>query len=446
MNPVEIGQGKSFKGLAKYILHDQRREGEESRNTSERVGWIQSFNLDGADGETSWRRMVSTAKSANALKEAAGIRKSKAPVKTAFHYTINFNPKDELTQEILEKAVAESLAVYGMEHHQALAVEHRDTDHRHIHVMVNLIDPENGMSAATPVLQENGKKASKLSFGHKKLSRWAQKFERDNRLTITEGRLANENKRSRGEKVQAKRKTRNVYEREKREATTDRRRDFLKKQYNDRASEIQHRTAELKEQHRQQWDILKEGYKSEKDAIRSDMSPAMKARAAEIKKGYKSEWRDLFSRHRRQEREFDRTNRTVLGNPYYAYRAFKEATEHWGIKGGLIAAFSKVERRAVLDRQHDWERGVLGRKVGRDISAEMTRMKAEYDRKFTIAHKTFLDSCSELKNSQDEDWKEIRHAWREYNQERREEFPRTQNRDQKRGHERERGRSRSPDF
>lgn len=74
----------------------------------------------------------------------------------------------------------------------------------------------------------------------------------------------------------------------------------------------------------------------------------------------------------------------------------------------------------------------------------MTRMKAEFDRKFTIAHKTFLDSCSELKSSQDEDWKEIRQAWREYNQERREEFSRTQNRDQKQGSERERGLGRSP--
>lgn len=446
MNPVEIGQGKSFKGLAKYILHDPRREGEESRTTSERVGWIQSFNLDDADGETAWRRMVSTAKNANALKEAAGMKKGKTPVKTAFHYTLNFNPQDELTQEIMEKAVAESLAVYGMEHHEALAVEHTDTDHRHIHIMVNLIDPENGMSAATPVLQENGKKASKLSYAHKKLSRWAQKFERDNGLTITEGRLANENKRSRGEKVNAKRKSRNVYDREKREATTDRRRDFMKRQQNDKAKEIQQRTADLKEQHREEWDVLKEAYRAEKEAIRVSMSPTMKAAAADIKQGFKSDWGKLFSRHRKELNQFERANRGLLGDPVYAFKAFKEASEREGMTSGLVAAFNKEYRRGIFQRQHDFEREILGRKVGRAVSAEMTRMKDEYDRKFSIARKTFMDRCSDLKDAQGEDWKEIREAWREYNRERRERFSRTPRRDRDQQRDMQRGRGRSPDF
>ena len=233
MNPVEIGQGKSFKGLAQYLLHDEKREGEQTRSTSERVGFVASFNLDDAPPDRAWRLMAATAKSAKALKEAAGIKAGKTPIKTVYHYSINFSPDDEVSAELIEKAVRESLEVLDMAHHQALAVEHLDKEHRHVHVMVNLIDPENGMSAATPVLQENGKKASKLSYAHKKFSKWAARFERENGLEITEGRQRNANDREQGNKVDARRKRRNVYDRDKREATQDRRRDFVKRQQND---------------------------------------------------------------------------------------------------------------------------------------------------------------------------------------------------------------------
>ena len=50
MNPVEIGTGKSFKGLAAYLLHDVGHAA-----TAERVAWAESVNLDGADPEKAWR-------------------------------------------------------------------------------------------------------------------------------------------------------------------------------------------------------------------------------------------------------------------------------------------------------------------------------------------------------------------------------------------------------
>jgi len=140
--------------------------------------------------DQAWRLMLATANSANALKEAAGIKKGKPVKNTVYHYSINFNPDDELTPEIQQRAVAESLKALGLDDHQAMAVEHTDKAHNHIHVMVNLIDPTNGMSAASPQMGADGKKRSKLSNSRRKLSKWAAKFERDNGLNITEGRLA----------------------------------------------------------------------------------------------------------------------------------------------------------------------------------------------------------------------------------------------------------------
>ena len=50
---------------------------------------------------------------------------------------------------------------------------HHDKHHLHVHVMVNLINPENGVSAASK--QPDGR-AAPLSMSQTKLSRWAASF------------------------------------------------------------------------------------------------------------------------------------------------------------------------------------------------------------------------------------------------------------------------------
>lgn len=409
MNPVEITQGKSFKGLSQYLLQDENRE------SAERVGWVQTFNLADADGDQAWRLMLATANSANALKEAAGIKKGRAVKNTVYHYSLNFNPEDKLTADIQRRAVTESLKVLGLEDHQALAVEHTDKAHNHIHVMVNLIDPSNGMSAASPQMGADGKRRSKLSNSQRKLSAFAGKFERDNRLTITEGRLANANKRSQGEKVDAKRKPRNVHERDKAEQNLDRRRDHVKRQHNDRAKEIQEQTNELKEKSRIEWASLKEAYYGQKDAIRAQMSPALKERSAEIKTLFKPYWADMFKRHRDEVKAFESGDRTTIGKIWHGAAAFKERALDGDYLGGFVAAFSKENRRNIVLKKHDRESQEMRHKFQAQIDQELGKMKAEFDRQFTTARETFLEDCTKLKSTQDASWAEIREAWQEYN-------------------------------
>jgi hypothetical protein len=428
MTPVEIKQGKSFKGLATYLLHDAKREGEQSRDTTERVGMVQSYNLGDAVGEQAWRRMLATANSANALKEAAGIKKGKAVKNTVYHYSLNFHPDDPLTPEIQRAAVEGSLKALGLDDHQALAVEHTDKAHNHIHVMVNLIDPANGMSAATPQMGEDGKKRSKLSNSQRKLSSWAGRFERDHGLNVTEGRLANANKREQGERVNARRKSRKTYEREKREATTDRRKDFLKRQHNDRAKAIQERTAELKEQSRAEWDGLKESYGAEKAAIKAQMSPAMKERSAEIKELFKPYWADMFKRHRDEVKAFEAGDRSAIGRIWTAAAAFKERALDGDYLGGFVAAFSKESRRNIVLKKHDREREAMGERLQEQIAKELATIKREFDRQFTQARSRFMDRCDELKAKQDVSWQEIRDAWQSYNNDRAAAFSKTKDR------------------
>ena len=409
MNPVEITQGKSFKGLSQYLLQDQNRE------SAERVGWVESFNLAGADGDQAWRLMLATANSANALKEAAGIKKGKPVKNTVYHYSINFNPDDDLTPDIQRRAVLGSLEALGMEDHQALAVEHTDKAHNHIHVMVNLIDPANGMSAASPQMQADGKKRSKLTNTRRKLSKWAASFERKNDLTITQGRLDNANKRAQGELVDAKRKPRNVHEREKAEKTTDRRRDFLKRQHNDRAKEIQAQTVELKEQGRTEWDALKQSYYAQKEAIRVQMSPALKERAAEIKTLFKPYWADMFKRHRDEVKAFEAGDRTTIGKIWHGAAAFRDRALDGDYLGGFVAAFSKENRRNIVLKKHDRETAAMRDRLQVQIDQELTKMKRDFDRQFSSARGRFQQDCDELKSKQSASWSEIKEAWQDYN-------------------------------
>lgn len=449
MNPVEYKQGQSFKGLASYLLHDERREGEEARTTAERVGSVESFNLNGADGQQAWKLMAATANSAADLKAAAGIKKGRAVKNTVFHYSLNFNPQDNVTPAIRQAAVKGSLAVLGLQDHQALAVEHTDKAHNHVHVMVNLIDPNNGMSAATPQMGDDGKKRSKLSNSQRRLSAFAAKFERDHRLTITDGRLENANRRMKGERVDAKRSPRNVRDRQKQERVTDDKQQFERQKFEGQATVIHQDTAQMKDRHSAQWKALKAAYAHEKDAIRANQPPAMKARADEIKNAYKPVWRDLFQRQRAEMESLRASQRSMLGRVFLAAETAGQMIREQASPIRIAArAFNAGEQRARLEAQHDSERTMLGREVRRVTEAAMIETRQTFKQQFQHSRARFLGDSAELKGQQDRAWATIRERWSALNVARRNAFavrPKqqaTQQRNQGRG--RSRGRGMSP--
>jgi hypothetical protein len=425
MTPVEIGKGQSFKGLSAYLMGDVRQKGEAVSASADRVGWAQTYNLADAPPDQAWRLMAATAMSADALKEAAGLKKGKPVKNTVYHFSLNFNPKDDPHEDVQRIAVEEALAALGLEGHQALAVQHRDKAHTHIHVMVNLIDPENGMSAASPQMQANGKKAAKLSFAQKKLSKWAAKFERDNGLTVTEGRLANANKREQGEKVDARRKPRNVYERDQTEGT-DRRRDVMKRSFKGEARELQDEQEAMKAQHRDEWDALKASYRSEKDAIKVAMSPAMKGRVQAIKDAHKPAWQAMFDRHIEERRVFAREDKSAIGRIWHAAAVIRDRALDGDVLGGFVASFNREERRAIILRKQDREREAYGRRVRDQIEREMQEMKADFDGQFSRARTRFLAACDDLKADHDRAWSEMRKAWKAYNEKRQQAFAHAQ--------------------
>ena len=85
------------------------------------------------------------------------------------------------------RSAEETLKELGMEGHQALIVSHRDGQ-PHVHVIANRVDPESG-------------KAEGLSRSKLKLSRWAEKYEREQGKIRCPKREINNMRRSVGARV-----------------------------------------------------------------------------------------------------------------------------------------------------------------------------------------------------------------------------------------------------
>ena len=409
MNPVEIGTGKSFKGLAAYLLHDPERSA-----TAERVAWAESFNLDGADPDRAWRLMAATAMSADQLKAAAGIKKGRAAKNTAYHFSLNFNPQDEPSAETQRAAVESALKALGLETYQALAVAHRDTAHTHVHVMVNLINPENGLSAASK--QPDGGPAL-MSNTQRKLSQWAQKFEREHGLNVTEGRLANANKRAQGEKVDARRDPRNVYERKKTE-TTERRLDYKRRDFAERAHELANDSRALSERFSTHWEALKSSYRNQKDGMRLAHGAEFPRLLAELKEQQKPQWGSLYTRHRRELKDFEQGEKSVLGRIWHGAAVFREKAKDQDALGGFLAAFSQEARRGIVMRKHDRERIRLSQTTQQEIAMAIDRLKKEQARKVEAARLAYLAECKKLKAVQDQERAAMRARWNAHNAER----------------------------
>lgn len=409
MNPVEIGTGKSFKGLAAYLLHDHGKA-----QSADRVAWTQSFNLDDAGPDRAWRLMADTALSADQLKAAAGIKKGPRAKNTAYHFSLNFNPQDEPSEDVQRAAVASALKALGMENYQALAVGHRDTDHRHVHVMVNLINPANGVSAASK--QPDGS-PSKLSNTQRKLSQWAQQFEREHGLTVTEGRLENANKRAQGEQIDAKRKPRQVYEQTKNE-TTDRRRDYLKRGFDEKAKDLTLQGHNLREGHGIEWDALKTGYRTQKEATFQAGRQAAKDAADAIKAEHKKKWSAMFMRQRSESQDFARGEKTTLGRIWHAAAVIRDRAIDGDVLGGFLAAFSAEERKGIIDRKHQREREKLAQQIRKEISLQIRAMQREQKTVAGDSRLAYLKECAALKKRQEAERQELRELWRQLNLER----------------------------
>ncbi|MEQ8829833.1 MAG: relaxase/mobilization nuclease domain-containing protein [Alphaproteobacteria bacterium] len=127
---VPRSQPASFRGSARYLA------GLTKGVTPDRVEWVFGHNLQTVDPET-----------AAAIMGAVAAQSTRCQ-NPAYHFVLAFDPKDakarRVNPEIMQEIARETIEKMGLQEYQALVYAHRDTDHPHIHFLVNRVHPQTG--------------------------------------------------------------------------------------------------------------------------------------------------------------------------------------------------------------------------------------------------------------------------------------------------------------
>ncbi len=253
MVPQVADRGTSFKGAGQYYLHDK------DATTAERVEFTHTKNLITNDPHKAIKCMAYTAMHQKDLKREAGLslRGNQKCDKPVYTYSLSWHPEQEPSKEHMIEAANASLEFLGLDEHEALFVAHSDEDHPHIHVIVNLVHPENGITG-------------KLYKDYDKFQDWAYEYEREHGKIYCEQRAENRERRQNGEYVKYEKET--LY---------DWRRKRLREDFDRRLQQEKDLTEEQKKRRTDLYDAKEKIIAQERKAIRD---------------ATRHEWRDLYKK------------------------------------------------------------------------------------------------------------------------------------------------------
>ncbi len=278
------GGGKSFKGVAAYCLKldretlklDARRRKErgerlvvERMKPSGRVEWTDVRNLATSSVRTAARHMAATVQYAGELKRLAGVSQAGRPLsKPVYHYSLSWAKDERPSVAEMSRAVDQSMRALGMEDRQAFVVAHNDTRHRHLHVVVNRVSAEDGRAASR-------------SNDRLKLSRWAERWEREHGGLRCERRAEHNRRRAAGEWVVDETRVANARHRRSRPGIERERIDVEETRHpHERWADVVD-AAQRRLHERRVWEWVQESAAP----VRSDME-----------KNHRGEWADLLAR------------------------------------------------------------------------------------------------------------------------------------------------------
>lgn len=184
MIPRIANRGRSFKGAGQYYLHDK------GASSKDRVAWTHTHNLPTSDPELAMKLMAHTAIHRNKLKLQAGVPLTgrKGNGKPVYSFSLAWQPEQEPQKEHMLELAFDALELLGLKEHEAVFVAHNDTAHPHVHVITNLVHPENG-------------KTMRPQNDRLKFSEWAEAYEKEHGKIYCEERVINNELRRNGSKV-----------------------------------------------------------------------------------------------------------------------------------------------------------------------------------------------------------------------------------------------------
>ena len=113
-------RAKRFRGRLKYVL--------------DKKGAVNLFARNIGSGQTIDRFTLE-------MESCAEESRCKEPV---YHLILSWSPKDEVTADQMRDVGVRVIRKLGLEEHQAVAVQHTDEEHPHLHIIVNRVHPRHG--------------------------------------------------------------------------------------------------------------------------------------------------------------------------------------------------------------------------------------------------------------------------------------------------------------
>lgn len=164
---ARVSRGSSFKGVTAYLAH--------THDNDNRATFTATQNMATDNVYMAARFMAATAMDAEAIKLANGWngKGRKSTDKPVYHAFMSWDESRHPDIEHQEQSARELLKAMGLEKAQAIIVGHDSTDNEktHLHIVVNLIDPETG-------------KQFSLSNDERKMQAWALDYCKANGIDI----------------------------------------------------------------------------------------------------------------------------------------------------------------------------------------------------------------------------------------------------------------------
>lgn len=119
------GSGGGFRGVVNYLMLGKKDEPD-----PDRVAWVQVHNMLTENADLVPRIMRATANQSARCK------------KPVYHLAIAWHENENPTDDMMREVGAQTLKDLELEEHQALFIAHKDTAHKHLHIVINRVHPE----------------------------------------------------------------------------------------------------------------------------------------------------------------------------------------------------------------------------------------------------------------------------------------------------------------
>ena len=335
------GRSRDEEEERKRRAREREKENQGAKGNADRVLWTETRNLATHDVMRGARIMEATVRDAPVLKQLSGVKATgRKLMKPMVHYSLNWAKEEHPARQEMGRAVNSSLKTLGLKDHQALVVAHGDRAHPHVHVIVNRVHPETG-------------KAANMGRDRIKLSKWAERYERQQGKVRCHQRVRNNERRARGQWVRGRWQShRGRWRRERMSSPPP-----------DRAAT----PAGLSRPERVEWKKLEAGRWDTAQYLRD-------GRLADLSREASRDWRELYARHQKERA----AETKAASNVWLRFQRWREKGSHLGQLRATLTRDSELWRdwRSQMEARQKRDRAELGRshsRAARTIECGITR-------------------------------------------------------------------------